>query len=144
MPPRISAIATTSLKPKPDSLNGGHVDNDPVPDDESIGELIGRLVEDAKAFGRAEVAYYRTIASERLTGARTGLILVLAAVLLVVAAAIALILGLLLILQACVGPIWATVIVVLGTIAVAALLGWIGYGKIRSVLARPLQPGDQA
>lgn len=118
--------------------------DDTPPDDESIGALIGRLVEDAKAFGRAELAYYRTIAGERLTAARTGLILVVTALLLAVAASIALILGLLLILAACLGPIWATVIVVLGTLAIAGLLGWLGYGKIRRVLARPLPPGGEA
>lgn len=115
--------------------------NDRNSEDESIGTLIGRLVGDAKAFASAEIGYYRTIAAERLGDARTGLILVLSAVVLIVAAVIALILGLLLILTALLGPAWATLIVVLVTVAVAALLGWIGYAKIRRVLARPLPGG---
>jgi hypothetical protein len=101
--------------------------------EESIGALVGRLADDARAYVHAEADYYRTLATERLGEARVGLALGSAALLLGLAAAIALIVGLVLTLATLVGPGWATLIVVLITSAIATGLGWLAYRRIAGV-----------
>jgi hypothetical protein len=92
--------------------------------DESLGALFGRLVEDGKGYARAEIAYYKTLARAKLGEARTGLLLGAVALVLLVAAAIALVVGSLLALATLVGPGYATLITVAVTLVVAGLLGW--------------------
>jgi hypothetical protein len=104
---------------------------EPGDQEESIGALFGRLVEDGKGFARAEIGYYRAVAVDKLAQAKAGLILGGAAVLLALAAAIALIVGLVMTLATLVGPGWATLIVVVATIAIAALLGWLACRHFR-------------
>ena len=74
--------------------------------EESIGELIGRLVEDGKGVARAEIDYYRALAATKVGEARAGLILSLAPL---------------------VGPGLATLIVIVVALALAGLLGWLAY-----------------
>ena len=100
-------------------------------DEESIGDLLGRLVEDGKAFVRAELGYYRALATDKYYQARAGLILAGAALLLLMAAAIALVVGLVLTLATLVGPGWATLIAVAVTLAVATLLAWLARRHFR-------------
>lgn len=102
-------------------------------DEESIGDLLSRLVEDGKQFARAELGYYRALAADKLDQARAGLILAGAAVLLLLAAAIALVVGLVLTLATLVGPGWATLIAVAVTLAVAGLLGWLAVRHFRGM-----------
>jgi ABC-type antimicrobial peptide transport system permease subunit len=103
----------------------------PGTEEESVGELIGRLVEDGKGFARAEIGYYRALAADKLDQARSGLILAGLALLLAVAAAIALVVGLVFALATLVGPGWATLIVVAATLAIAGLLGWLALRHFR-------------
>ncbi|MBO9622792.1 MAG: phage holin family protein [Sphingomonas sp.] len=100
---------------------------EPGAQEESIGELFGRLVEDGKGFARAELGYYRAVAADKLAQAKAGLILAGVALLLALAGAIALVVGLVLTLAALIGPGWATLVVVLATLLVAALLGWLAW-----------------
>ncbi|MGK6356998.1 phage holin family protein [Sphingomonas sp. DT-207] len=100
-------------------------------EEESVGELIGRLVEDGKGYAKAELGYYRALATDKLEQARTGLILSAAALLLAIAAAIALVVGLVLMFATLVGPGWATLIVVVATLAIAGLLGWLAVRHFR-------------
>jgi len=88
-----------------------------------LGALVGRLADDARAYADAEANFYRTLAAKRLGEARVGLVLGGVAALLALAAAIALIVGLVLALATLVGPGAATLIVVLITAAIAAGLG---------------------
>ena len=98
------------------------------PRDESIGDLIGRLVEDGRNYARAEVELVRQIARHRAARARTGLILLVAGALLGLSALTALVLGLVLGLATLIHPL-------LAGLAVAALLAGIGYGLVRYGLA---------
>lgn len=98
------------------------------PNDESIGDLIGRLLEDGRSYARAEIDLLRQIARHRAARARTGLILVAAGAVLALSALTALILGLVLGLATLIHPLLAGLVV-------AALLAGIGYGLIRYGLA---------
>ena len=94
------------------------------PEEESIGDLIGRLVEDGRAYARAELEVLKQIARHRAARARNGLIMLVAGGVLLLTSLIALVLGLVLGLAALIGP-------VLAGLAIAALLAGIGYGLIR-------------
>lgn len=94
------------------------------PHEESIGDLVGRLADDARAYARAEVALVKQIARHRAGKAKTGLILLGAGILVLLCALIALMFGLVLGLATLIGPLGAG-------LAVAALLGAVGYGLVR-------------
>ncbi|RYD62584.1 MAG: hypothetical protein EOP58_12940, partial [Sphingomonadales bacterium] len=66
-------------------------------DDDSIGTLAAQAVADARAFADAEIAYWKTLALARLGDARAALILGALVFLLANSAAIALIVGFVLI-----------------------------------------------
>lgn len=98
------------------------------PRDESIGDLFGRLVDDGRAYAKAEIDLYREIALHRAGRARAGLIALAAGAVLLLSSLTALILGLVLGLAALIGPL-------LAGLAVAALLALIGYLLIRYGIA---------
>lgn len=102
--------------------------------DEGLGELIGRLAEDAKAYGQAELDYYHMLARGKLREARAGLWWGALAAGLAIATAVALVMGLLLTIATLVGPGWATVIVVIGFALVAALMGRLAWLHVKRVL----------
>lgn len=99
--------------------------------EESIGTLIGRLVEDGKGYARAEIGYYRTLAASKLGEAKGGLILGATALVIALCTVTALLVGLILSLAPLVGPGWATLIVIVAALAVSALLGWLAYKRIQ-------------
>jgi hypothetical protein len=105
------------------------------PADEGLGALFGRAVADAKAYARAEFGYWQALAGARLSAARTGLVLAVAALLLALALPTALVIGLILTLATLVGPGWATLIVILAVALVAGLLGWLGWARLKRALA---------
>jgi hypothetical protein len=105
------------------------------PPEPGIGALAGNLVEDGRAYAMAEVAVYRAKAVAWLGEAKFVAIFGAAALVLVNAAIIALLVGLLLTLAPRVGPGWATVIVVGGTLVLAGLLGWFALRHIRKMSA---------
>lgn len=104
------------------------------PGDESIGDLFGRLVDDAKGFGHAEIDYYRTLVRERLRAAKTSLWMGAVAMSLALAASVALVVGLVLTLAPRVGPGWATLIVVSVALGAASLMGWLAWRQIKRVM----------
>lgn len=107
---------------------------EPLDQDESVGALLGRLVEDGKGYARAEIGYYKTLARAKLGEAKGGLIFGLVALVLAIAAVNALILGLLLSLATLVGPGWATLIVVAGFLVLAGILGLLAWKHIQRAL----------
>ena len=94
------------------------------PNEESIGDLIGRLLDDGRSYARAEIDLIRQIARHRAARARTGLSMLAAGAVLARSALTALILGLVLGLATLIHPL-------LAGLAVAALLAAVGYGLIR-------------
>jgi len=104
--------------------------SEPEAAEESIGELIGRLVEDGKGVARAEIDYYRTLVATKLGEARAGLILGIAALVIALCSVTALLVGLILSLTPLIGSGLATLIVIVAALTLAALLGWLAYRHI--------------
>ena len=102
-------------------------------EDEKIGELLGRLSGDGKAYVQAEIAYYKALAADR--GGKVGIAAAygVAALVLALAGFIALLVGLILTLSTLMAPGWATLIVVGVTFALAAVLALIARGKARAI-----------
>jgi hypothetical protein len=87
----------------------------------SIGELFGRLGEDARAFASAEAGLYKAVALRRVSLAKNGAVAMVAALLLVNAALIALLVGFAMQLAKWVGPAFGGLIV----FAVVAAIGFV-------------------
>ena len=94
------------------------------PREESIGDLVSRLIEDGRSYARAEVDLLKQIARHRAERARTGLVLLVGGGVLLLSSLTALILGLVLGLAALTGPLLAGIII-------AAALAGIGYLLVR-------------
>ena len=105
-------------------------DNAVEPMDEGVSALVHRTIEDAREFAHAEVALYKAKATERATAFKNAAIFFGAAAVLALSAITALLVGLILTLATLVGPGWATLIVVVGTFVIAAILAVIGKGKL--------------
>lgn len=94
------------------------------PREESIGDLFGRLVEDGRAYARAELDLVRQIARHRAARARSGLIALALGGVLLLSSLTALVLALVLGLATLIGPLAAG-------LAVAAALAGSGYVLVR-------------
>ena len=94
------------------------------PREESVGDLIGRLIEDGRTYARAEIDLLKEIARHRAERARTGLILLVGGGVLLLSSLTALILGSVLGLATLIGPL-------LAGIAIAAILAGGGYLLVR-------------
>ena len=105
----------------------------PSDDHNSIAALFSRLIDDAERFVRAEIRLYRAEFLSRVGEARVAIMLGVIALLLAQSAVIALVLGLLLILRHPLGEIWATIIVVVVSLGIAALLVRIAIAKVRAI-----------
>lgn len=99
--------------------------------DVPIGQLFSQLVDDGKRYARAEVEFYKTKAADKAEPVKWAAIYGGAALTLALSAVTALLVGLIRSLEPQVGPFAATLIVVLATFAVAGLLGWMAYGRIK-------------
>ncbi|MGJ3648778.1 phage holin family protein [Sphingomonas sp. GlSt437] len=101
------------------------------PADDSFVALFTRLVDDVEDFVRAEVQLYRVELFSRLREGRTAIILIAVAFFLGQAALVALLVGLVATLRGPLGPAGATAVVVLGALAIAAVLGWVAMQRLR-------------
>ena len=108
--------------------------NPPRGSERPIGEIVGQLVDDGKAYARAEVEVAKAIAAAK------GKALVVPAVLLGTAACgalagiAALALGVVMALAKFVGPLAAGFIGMLIFAAIAGGLGWIGVNRLKTIL----------
>ncbi|WP_277970904.1 phage holin family protein [Sphingomonas echinoides] len=98
----------------------------PATVDDSVGALLSRAVSDAEQVARAEIDLRKAKLFAKVDEAKAGVVLVAAAAFTGLLAAIALVVGVLMILTPLVGPVWATVIVVGVLLVVAGLLGMLG------------------
>lgn len=95
------------------------------PGDTPIGELLGRLVDDGKAYARAEYDLVRANAEAKAEAAKKPLILGAAAALFLQAAVVVLGMTIALALATLVGPLAGGLIATLLTLGIAALLFWL-------------------
>ena len=98
------------------------------PQDDSIADLVGRLIDNGREVARSEVALYKAIARHRVARARKGLVLLVVAAVLGWFALVALVIGALLGLATLIGPLAAGA-------AIALLLGIGAFFAMRSGVA---------
>jgi hypothetical protein len=103
----------------------------------SLGELFGRLSDDARAYAAAEAKLYQAIARRRIGRARNGAIALVVAALLANAALIVLLFGLSLELALHVGPALAGLIVTVVVLGIAFLLFRFGAAKLGALAGDP-------
>lgn len=116
-------------------------------EESSLGELLGRLGDDARAYASAEAKLYQAIARRRIGRARNGAIAVVAAALLANAALLVLLIGLALELALHLGPALAGLIVAAAALGIAFLLVRFGAGTLAALGGDPeeraaLQAGE--
>lgn len=98
--------------------------------DEGVSTLIHRAVDDARALALAEVDLVKARVGDRIAVYKSVAIYFGIAGVLALAALIALLVGLILSLATLIGPGGATAIVIGATLAIAAILAFIGKGKL--------------
>ena len=104
-------------------------DQQPGPE-QTIGELTRELVEEAKAYARAEIDLAKAIANAKLKALVFPVILLGAAVVCALAAITALAVGVVIALGWYIGPLGAGFVGLLVFAALAGLLGWYGARRL--------------
>ena len=106
----------------------------PGDEDRPVGELVHELVEDGKAYAKAELDVARAIATAKANAVKLPAILFGIAFVLVLASLTAFAVGLTIALAKLVGPLAGGVLAFLLLGAVAGGLGWYGYKRLRADL----------
>ena len=101
---------------------------------EGVGDLVHRLVEDAKAFAQAEVNYFKTLGSEKAAALKLPVILGLVALLFAHAAFLALIATIFVGLASLMSDTLAGILTVLICLIAAGGLGYLAYSKAKTGL----------
>lgn len=99
-------------------MDGAEADNN----EESIGDLVGRLVEDGRDYAKAELDHYKAIAAHRAGRARAAAILLGAGAYLGLLIGVALVVGAVASLSRLIDPVLAGLVVALVLAIPAALL----------------------
>jgi len=106
----------------------------PTGDERPIGELVHQLIDDGKAYARAEVGLLKAIATAKASALAIPAGLLLAALFIGMAALNALAFGIVLALAKFVGPLLAGLIGMLILAAIAGAMIWYAIGRIRRAL----------
>ncbi|MDJ0278082.1 phage holin family protein [Sphingomonas sp. 2R-10] len=109
--------------------------------DEGLGTVVTRVVDDARAYARAEVTLWKTVAGTRGSQAGIAAGLAVGAVVIALSAVTALLVGAILSLRPVMGPGWATLLVVVVAFGIAGILGKLAASGFKRVFA-PL--GDRS
>jgi uncharacterized membrane protein YqjE len=96
---------------------------------DGIGDLVHRLVEDAKRYARAEVGYFKTLGTEKANALKVPLILGLVAILFAHAAFLVLIATIFVGLASLMSDTLAGVVTLVICLAAAGGLGYLAYAK---------------
>lgn len=107
-----------------------------LPDDSDrpVGELVHELIEDGKAYARAELEHAKAIAASKANALKLPAILFGFAFLFALAAFVALVVGIANGLATLIGPLAGGVVACLLFAAIAGGLGWYGAKRIREDL----------
>ena len=109
-------------------------DNPPTPPERPIGELVHELIEDGKAYARAEVGLAKAIAAAKGKALALPVALFAMAFILALTAFTALAVGVVMALATVVGPLAGGFVGMLIFFAVAGGLAWLGYQRLRREL----------
>jgi hypothetical protein len=109
-------------------------DPGPPPAERPVGELVHELIEEGKAYARAEIGLYKAIAAAKGKALALPVGLFVAALLIGMTALTALAVGVVVALATLIGPLAAGFVGMLIFAAIAGLLGWYGYSRLRQDL----------
>jgi protein-S-isoprenylcysteine O-methyltransferase Ste14 len=101
------------------------------PPERPIGELVHELIENGKAYARAEIGLGKAIAAAKGKALAIPAAMFAVAFICALAAITALAVGVVLALETFIGPLAAGFVGMLIFAAAAGLLGWAGYGRLR-------------
>lgn len=104
---------------------------------ESVGDLFHRLVEDGKAYAKAEVDYYKTVGTERANALKMPAIFGLLAILFAHAAFLALCATLFVGLASLMSDTLAGLLTVVILLGIAGVLGYLAYSKGKAAFGGP-------
>ena len=111
-------------------MDRGGIDEEERP----VGELFSKLIDEGKAYAKAEVNVVKAMATSKVSAVKTPAILFGTAYLLLNAAIVALAVGVALGLATLIGPLAGGAAGFLLFAGLAGLCGWIGYAKLRDNL----------
>lgn len=100
----------------------------------SFGELASQLVDDAKAYARAEVDLVKAVASDKTRSIKLAAIYFGAALLVAISAMAALAVAIVVGLASLMSPVLAGLVAFVLIAAVAALLAWAGAARLKDAL----------
>ena len=124
------------------------VDPGPQPPERPIGELVHELIENGKTYARAEIDLYKAIVAAKAKALVVPPALVAGAFICALAAVTALALGVVIALETFIGPLAAGFVGMLVFAAIAGLLGWYGYNRLRrdlgGIMPRSVLPGPRS
>ncbi len=102
--------------------------------DRSLGELANQLVDDAKAYARAELDLAKAVAADKARRLKVGVVLLVVAAFVAMGALNALCVGIFALLAMFLGPLLGGIVAFILIGAVAGLLAWAGATKLRDAL----------
>ena len=103
------------------------------PRDETIGALVGRLIEDGRAYADAEFDLYKAIARYRALRARKSLVALAAGWFFMIISTTAVMMGTVLSLAGRIGPMWAGLAVGMPLLVGGYLLVRWGWAELKGV-----------
>ena len=106
-------------------------DPGPPPPERPVGELVHELIENGKAYARAEIDVAKAIAAAKGKALAIPAAMVGVAFICALAAVVALAVGVVIALETFIGPLAAGFVGMLIFAVIAGLLGWAGYNKLR-------------
>jgi protein-S-isoprenylcysteine O-methyltransferase Ste14 len=106
-------------------------DPGPSPPERPIGELVHELIENGKVYVRAEIGLAKAIAAAKGKALAIPAAMFGVAVICALAAVTALAMGVVLALETFIGPLAGGFVGMLIFAAIAGLLGWAGYSRLR-------------
>ena len=106
-------------------------DPGPPPPERPVGELVHELIEEGKAYAKAEVGLAKAIASAKARAVALPAALIGVAVIVALAAVSALAAGVVIALATLIGPLAAGFIGMLLFAGIAGCLGWYGIERLR-------------
>lgn len=109
-------------------------DPEPPQSERPIGDIVGDIIDDGKAFARAELNLAKAIAAAKAAAFRTPAILLVAAAFVGMAALNALAVAIFVLLAMVMNAVLAAILAFLLIAAVAAGLAWVGVQKLRRLL----------
>lgn len=101
------------------------------PPERPVGELVHELIEEGKAYAKAEIGLVKAIAAAKGKALALPAALFGAAFICILAGITALAVGVVIALETFIGPLAAGFIGMLIFGAIAGLLGWYGYSRLR-------------